>query len=58
MKIGRWMKVTYVEDRLNIRVNDDFYDKDRDDDKIIDYVTVQDNGVVVFHTKQNSQGNA
>ena len=52
MKIGRWMKVTYVEDSLNIRVDNDFYNKDRDDDKTIESVTVQDNGVIVFHTKK------
>lgn len=51
MKIKQWMKVTYVEDRSNIRVDDDFYNKDKDDDKTIKHVTVQDDGVVVFHTK-------
>lgn len=53
MKVKKWLKVTYVEKRSNIRVDDDFYCEERDGDKIIDYVRVQDNGVVVFHTKKS-----
>lgn len=51
MKIKNWLRVTTVEDMLNMRVDNHFYSSDRDDDKIIDYVFVQDNGVVRIHTK-------
>lgn len=51
MKIGQWIKVTSVDDYLNIRVDEKFYDSERDDNKTIDWVRVQDNGVVIFHTK-------
>lgn len=51
MKVKKWMKVTFVEDSLNIRVDDNFYKSSRDNEKEIDYVRVQDNGVVIIHTK-------
>lgn len=51
MKIKNWLKVTYVVEKNNIRVDDKFYNKDRDDEKEINSVIVQSNGVVLFYTK-------
>lgn len=52
MKIKNWLRVTNVEDALNMRVDSHFYSPDVDDDKVIDHVFVQDNGVVRIHTKE------
>lgn len=52
MKVKKWLKVTYIEDSLNLQVDDDFYHSSRDDEKKINYVKVQDNGVVIIHTKK------
>lgn len=51
MKIKNWLKVTYVENQSNIRVDDDFLNSERDGDKNIKSVKVQSNGVVSFTTK-------
>lgn len=51
MRIKSWIQVTEVEDSGNIRVDDDFYNSEIDNEKVIDYVYVQDNGVVCIHTK-------
>ena len=51
MKVKKWLKITHVEDFLNLRVDKEFYNSKKDDEKDINYVTVQDNGVVIIHTK-------
>ena len=52
MKVKKWLKVTFIDDNTNLRVDDDFYRSNRDDEKEINFVRVQDNGVVIIHTKK------
>ena len=51
MKVKSWLNVTYVQDSFNIRVDGEFYNSKRDNDKTIDSVIVQSNGVVRIETK-------
>ena len=51
MKIKTWLKVTYVENEYNIRVDGDFFNSKIDGEKNIKSVRVQSNGVVCFYTK-------
>lgn len=51
MKVKKWLKVTNIEEFLNLRVDKELYDSKRDDEKDINYVKVQNNGVVIIHTK-------
>lgn len=51
MKIKSWLKVTYVENSSNIRVNENFFNPKIDGEKDIKWVHIQSNGVVSFTTK-------
>lgn len=57
MKIKRYLSLTHIEDSFNLRVDEDFYNATRDNDKEINYVIVQSNGVVIIHTKKKKGKN-
>ena len=52
MKVKEWLKVTCIGQKSNLIVNEDFYNPKTDNEKEIDYVSIQDNGVVVIYTKE------
>ena len=37
MKVKKWLKVTNIDDMSNLRVNKDFYNSQRDNEKDIQY---------------------
>lgn len=51
MRIKRWVKVTTVQSG-DIYVDNEFYKSERDDEKEIHCVIVQDGGVVSIYTKE------
>ena len=57
MKIKRYLSLTHIEDSFTLRVDKDFYNATRDNDKEINYVIVQSNGVVIIHTKKKKGKN-
>ncbi len=55
MKISKWLKVTNFPFEYTMYCDGNFYSEQRDADKEIKYVTIQDSGVICFHTKENKE---
>lgn len=55
MKISKWLKVTNISFNCNMYCDGEYYSEQRDADKEIKYVNIQDNGVISFHTKENKK---
>lgn len=55
MRVGQWLSVTQIEDKINLRVDKRFYDAKRDNRKKIDTVFIPVNGMVEIHTREKKK---
>ena len=50
MKVKTWLRITRIADIPDLRIDSDYYNPQKDGEKEIKYVVVQENGTVHIHT--------